>query len=118
MDPDTIYTQVNARYGATARTARSTTSTYSQTVAQAFGYSLSDLSSIPSDANLGLSCGNPIALANLQPGETVVDLGCGAGFDIFLAAKKVGETGRAIGVDMNDVRRHKLSIIIPVSFVK
>ncbi|KAF1952862.1 NAD(P)-binding protein, partial [Byssothecium circinans] len=75
---------------------------YGNAVAQAFGYSTEDLSSIPVDANLGLSCGNPLALANLKEGETVVDLGCGAGFDCFLAARKVGEQGRVIGVDMNE----------------
>lgn len=64
------------------------------------GYSDEELSSIPEDANLGLSCGNPVAIASLKAGETVLDLGSGAGIDCFLAAKKVGETGRVIGVDM------------------
>lgn len=99
MDPKTIYTQVNARYGASARAPPKPA--YSQAIASAFGYSASDLSSIPRDSNLGLSCGNPLALASLKPGETVVDLGSGAGFDVFLAAKKVGESGKAIGIDMN-----------------
>jgi arsenite methyltransferase len=70
------------------------------TKAQAYGYSAEDTSAVPEGANLGLGCGNPIALASLRPGETVLDLGSGAGFDCFLAARAVGETGRVIGVDM------------------
>ena len=58
------------------------------------------LASIPAEANMGLSCGNPTAIANLRPGEVVVDLGCGGGLDVFLAAAKVGPTGKAIGIDM------------------
>ena len=68
--------------------------------AHAYGYSAADTSAVPEGANLGLGCGNPIALASLRPGETVLDLGSGAGFDCFLAARAVGETGRVIGVDM------------------
>jgi arsenite methyltransferase len=64
------------------------------------GYSEDDLSSVPEGADLGLGCGNPQAIAALEPGETVLDLGSGAGFDCFLAAKRVGRTGRVIGVDM------------------
>jgi arsenite methyltransferase len=70
------------------------------TKAHAYGYSAEDTSAVPEGANLGLGCGNPIALASLRPGETVLDLGSGAGFDCFLAAHAVGETGRVIGVDM------------------
>lgn len=69
-------------------------------VAEAFGYSLDELASIPAEANMGLSCGNPTAFATLRRGETVVDLGCGGGLDVFLAADKVGPTGKAIGIDM------------------
>ena len=69
-------------------------------VALAVGYSDSDLSLIPGDANMGLSCGNPNALADLKPGETVLDLGSGGGFDCFIAGPKVGATGQIIGVDM------------------
>jgi arsenite methyltransferase len=64
------------------------------------GYSETDLTSVPEGANLGLGCGNPQTIAAMQPGEVVVDLGSGAGFDCFLAAQRVGPTGRVIGVDM------------------
>jgi len=64
------------------------------------GYSEAELASVPEGANLGLGCGNPQALAAMQPGEVVADLGSGAGFDCFLAAQRVGPTGRVIGVDM------------------
>jgi ubiquinone/menaquinone biosynthesis C-methylase UbiE len=64
------------------------------------GYTDEDLKSVPEGANLGLGCGNPIALASLREGETVLDLGSGAGFDCFLAAHRVGKTGKVIGVDM------------------
>jgi arsenite methyltransferase len=64
------------------------------------GYSDEDLNSVPEGANLGLGCGNPVAIALLREGETVLDLGSGAGFDCFLAAKKVGNEGKVIGVDM------------------
>jgi SAM-dependent methyltransferase len=64
------------------------------------GYTEDELESVPEGANLGLGCGNPVALASLREGETVLDLGSGAGFDCFLAANKVGKTGKVIGVDM------------------
>lgn len=64
------------------------------------GYSEREIQSVPAGSNLGLGCGNPTALASLQKGETVLDLGSGAGFDVFLAAKQVGEEGHVIGVDM------------------
>ena len=64
------------------------------------GYSKEDIMSIPEGANMGLGCGNPVALASLKRGETVVDLGSGGGFDCFLAAREVGENGKVIGVDM------------------
>jgi len=69
-------------------------------ISRKIGYSEEDLKSVPEAANLGLGCGNPIALASLKEGETVLDLGSGAGFDCFLAANRVGEKGRVIGVDM------------------
>ncbi len=64
------------------------------------GYSAEDLAEVPEGANMGLGCGNPHAIASLQPGETVLDLGSGGGIDCFLAAKAVGREGRVIGVDM------------------
>jgi len=69
-------------------------------LAQAIGYSAGELAVVPDGANMGLSCGNPTAIAALQPGETVLDLGAGGGFDCFIAGAKVGATGRVIGVDM------------------
>jgi ubiquinone/menaquinone biosynthesis C-methylase UbiE len=69
-------------------------------VSRKVGYSDEDLSAVPDGANLGLGCGNPVAIASLRKGETVLDLGSGGGFDAFLAAKRVGSTGRVIGVDM------------------
>jgi arsenite methyltransferase len=71
-----------------------------QEISARLGYSESELALAPEGANLGLGCGNPQAIADLQPGETVIDLGSGAGFDCFLAARSVGPTGRVIGVDM------------------
>jgi ubiquinone/menaquinone biosynthesis C-methylase UbiE len=68
--------------------------------ARTLGYTDADLAGIPDGANLGLGCGNPVALASLQAGQTVLDLGAGAGFDAFIAARAVGPTGRVIGVDM------------------
>lgn len=67
---------------------------------QSLGYSKEDLSAVPEGANMGLGCGNPGAIAALKPGEVVLDLGSGGGFDAFLAARKVGKTGKVYGVDM------------------
>jgi len=72
----------------------------SQQLSTLMGYSKEDLESAPEGANMGLGCGNPVALASLKPGETVVDLGSGGGFDCFLAARQVGDSGKVIGVDM------------------
>ncbi|MBP3039449.1 arsenite methyltransferase [Bacillaceae bacterium Marseille-Q3522] len=69
-------------------------------VSEKLGYSSDELSAVPEGANLGLGCGNPQAIASLKPGETVLDLGSGGGFDCFLAVRQVGETGLVIGVDM------------------
>ena len=69
-------------------------------LATAIGYSAEELAAAPESANMGLSCGNPTAIASLKPGEVVLDLGAGGGFDCFIAGSKVGATGRAIGVDM------------------
>jgi arsenite methyltransferase len=71
-----------------------------QTISRAIGYSEEELGSVPDGANLGLGCGNPVALASLKKGETVLDLGSGGGFDCFLVADKVGKKGKVIGVDM------------------
>jgi arsenite methyltransferase len=71
-----------------------------QDLAEKIGYSTEELAVLPEGANMGLSCGNPAALAALKPGEVVLDLGSGGGFDVFIAGRKVGATGRAIGVDM------------------
>lgn len=69
-------------------------------IGRAVGYSDNDMASVPEGANLGLGCGNPVAIASLKEGEVVLDLGSGAGFDAFLASAKVGGKGRVIGVDM------------------
>ena len=91
---------VKSKYGAVAESTLSNDHAGVQAVAEAFGYSAEELTSIPAEANMGLSCGNPTATAHLRPGEVVVDLGSGGGLDVFLAAKMVGPTGRAIGIDM------------------
>ena len=91
---------VKAKYGAIAGSALSSENTGVRAVAEAFGYSAEELTSIPAEANMGLSCGNPTATAHLKPGEVVVDLGSGGGLDVFLASKMVGPEGRAIGIDM------------------
>jgi len=97
---DQILDSVRSRYGAVAESGLSSEHAGVKAVAEAFGYSAEELTSIPSEANMGLSCGNPTATAFLKPGEVIVDLGSGGGLDVFLASKKVGTTGRAIGIDM------------------
>lgn len=72
----------------------------SASLARRIGYGAEELAALPEGANMGLSCGNPTALASLKPGEVVLDLGAGGGFDVFTAGRKVGASGRAIGVDM------------------
>ncbi|MEW4527274.1 MAG: arsenite methyltransferase [Maioricimonas sp. JB045] len=99
---DNIQEQVRSKYGAVAQSGLSSGHDGVRAVAEAFGYTPEELASIPAEANMGLSCGNPTATANLRPGEVVVDLGCGGGLDVFLAASKVGPTGRAIGIDMTE----------------
>src|SRR5512136_2250681 len=71
-------------------------------IGRKIGYTEVDLRNVPEAANMGLGCGNPVALASLKEGETVLDLGSGGGIDVFLAAKKVGPKGRVIGVDMTE----------------
>jgi SAM-dependent methyltransferase len=97
-----VKTAVQQRYGAIARGELSGCGCSTPSgVAAAIGYSKEDLE-IAGQANLGLGCGNPLALAQLKPGMTVLDLGSGAGFDAFLAWRQVGATGHVIGVDMTD----------------
>jgi SAM-dependent methyltransferase len=113
MDDAQIKEMVRARYGsiATASPASccapaasaccgSDVAETPDAKARRMGYSEAELTAVPEGANLGLGCGNPQAIAALQPGETVVDLGSGAGFDCFLAAEQVGVTGHVIGIDM------------------
>ena len=93
---------VRARYGGIADGSASACCGTSAVGEQAreMGYSADELAAVPEGANLGLGCGNPQAIAAMKPGEAVIDLGSGAGFDCFLAARQVGPTGHVIGVDM------------------
>ncbi len=97
---DQVERIVQSQYAAVARSGLSSQHEGVRGVAEAFGYTPEELLSIPAEANMGLSCGNPTAFASLRDGETVVDLGCGGGLDVFLAARRVGPCGRAIGIDM------------------
>ncbi len=97
---ESVVDKVRERYGAVAAGTLSGAHAGVRAVAQAFGYSPEELAALPAEANMGLSCGNPTAFASLRPGEVVVDLGCGGGLDVLLAAGKVGPTGRVIGIDM------------------
>jgi arsenite methyltransferase len=97
---DSIEKVVKERYGAVALSGLSSEQEGVRAVAEAFGYTAEELAAIPAGANMGLSCGKPLATASLREGEVVVDLGSGGGLDIFLAARKVGASGRAIGIDM------------------
>ncbi len=108
-NPESIRTAVREAYGAVARQGTAAGGCCSSsaccgpnetTNAQRLGYSLQDSASVPVGADLGLGCGNPQAIAALKPGERVLDLGSGAGFDAFLAARQVGLEGFVIGVDM------------------
>jgi AhpD family alkylhydroperoxidase len=109
VDPENIRQTVRDGYGKIAAKNQSCCSGVSccgssaedsTQLAQYVGYSAEELATLPEGANMGLSCGNPNALAALQPGEVVLDLGSGGGFDVFIAGRKVGADGRAIGVDM------------------
>lgn len=115
MEPDQLRQQVRIAYAQVARTGASCCATapatassccapsdqdLAQLLARGIGYSVEELAAAPEGANLGLGCGNPQAIAALRPGETVLDLGSGAGFDSFLAARQVEASGRVIGVDM------------------
>ncbi len=106
MNDEDIKRIVRERYGERATTGTSCCGAGCgcgpsvQDLSLSMGYTEADLESAPEGANLGLGCGNPVALAGLREGETVLDLGSGAGFDCFLAARRVGPKGRVIGVDM------------------
>lgn len=102
---DEVRAVVREQYGKVARDAAPACAPgccggFSADTSLKLGYSAEDLAAVPEGANMGLGCGNPQAIAALAPGETVLDLGAGGGFDCFLAAKQVGPTGRVIGVDM------------------
>ncbi|PVH81874.1 putative UbiE/COQ5 family methyltransferase [Cadophora sp. DSE1049] len=90
---------VHDHYSSLARSDPTANTSHALKVASSFGYTPEDLAHIPEGANLGVSCGNPFAIAGIKPGETVIDLGSGGGFDVFQAALKVGPTGLAIGID-------------------
>jgi len=104
MEKDQVHEVVRSGYAEVARRGSgccgSTASEAHAATASLIGYSEQDISGPAADANLGLGCGNPTALASLKPGETVLDLGSGAGFDALLCAEKLGPEGRFIGVDM------------------
>jgi arsenite methyltransferase len=109
MKDDEIKKNVREGYARVAKQSNSCCSTANpccsgtdsaQNISRAIGYSEEELKSVPEGANLGLGCGNPVALASLKKGETVLDLGSGAGFDCFLVADRVGKKGKVIGVDM------------------
>jgi len=119
LSPDAVRSTVRDAYGDVARTGSSCcaptccdpvsaeakpmlqqAAARSEEIAQALGYSAEQLASVPDSANLGLGCGNPLLIASLQPGDDVLDLGSGPGFDCLLAAGQVGPTGSVIGVDM------------------
>jgi arsenite methyltransferase len=107
MDTIDLKGEVERRYGEVAEGTASCGSLCGCTenaegLALSFGYTPEDLAGLPEGANLGLSCGNPQAVAGLVEGQTVLDLGSGAGFDALIAARKVGPSGRVIGVDMTD----------------
>jgi arsenite methyltransferase len=100
MNKQSLLSEIESQYAAVARSGLSNDVSGVRAVAEAFGYAPEELASIPAQANMGLSCGNPVAIAGLREGEVVVDLGSGGGLDVFLAAKRVGPTGKAIGIDM------------------
>jgi AhpD family alkylhydroperoxidase len=102
-DPELVRQKVREGYTEIARGGGSCCGSDrkgSDDLVRQIGYSAEELAALPEGANMGLSCGNPTAIASLKPGEVVLDLGSGGGFDVFIAGSKVGPTGRAIGVDM------------------
>ncbi len=110
-DPDSIRQMVSEGYSRVAERSQCGcgcgTAQDADRTAQGLGYEAEQLEALPNGANLGLGCGNPTAIGSLRPGEVVVDLGSGAGIDVFLAAKEVGPSGRVIGVDMTDAMLEK-----------
>ena len=110
IEEDEVRQQVRQRYGTIARLEErgcgcapacgSTEPKLSSTSAETLGYSGSDVASVPEGSEMGLGCGNPTAIASIKPGETVLDLGSGGGFDCFLAARQTGSAGKVIGVEM------------------
>src|SRR5229473_1522188 len=114
QDSETVRQVVREGYGKIAQTSGSccgasasccgSTDTVSEDLARHIGYSAEELAALPDGANMGLSCGNPNALALLKPGEVVLDLGSGGGFDVFIAGRKVGATGQAIGLNNVEFR--------------
>ena len=108
MKEEKVKKEVRKRYARVAKTSGSCCASSisccsaptNEQISKMIGYSEEEMNAVPEGANLGLGCGNPTALASLREGERVLDLGSGAGFDCFLAAKKVGKEGRVIGVDM------------------
>ncbi len=114
MEEKEVKEFVKKRYGQIAQSGESCCPSCgcgpsAKDVALRIGYSEEDLRSVPEASSMGLGCGNPVALASLKEGETVLDLGSGGGIDVFLAAKKVGVKGKAIGVDLTEemIRRAK-----------
>ncbi len=103
MKDEQVHKMVRKGYGKIAKAEKSSCGCgcgSAPAISEQIGYNKEELSSVPEDADLGLGCGNPVALASLKQGETVIDLGSGGGLDCFLAAQKVGATGKVIGVDM------------------
>jgi SAM-dependent methyltransferase len=107
IDADTVREHVRTRYGDIAESSHwgcgspgVSCCENGENYDQQLGYTAAEIASMPEGSNLGLGCGNPIAIASIRPGETVLDLGSGAGFDCFLAARQLNSTGRVIGVDM------------------
>ena len=102
QDADEVRRMVSEGYARVAESHGASDAEHAREASRRLGYDEAQLDAVPEGANLGVGCGNPTAIDALRPGETVVDLGSGAGFDAFLAARQVGPTGRVIGVDMTD----------------
>ena len=107
QDPNRVREMVREGYARVAERAASGEPPHAAGVSRRIGYDEEQLGAVPEGANLGLGCGNPTAIDALRPGETVLDLGSGAGMDAFLAARQVGPGGRVIGVDMTDAMLEK-----------